>query len=142
MPRIVPVCKYGVSLRGFDVCTRWAKANLGKLQSAGMLTWWCFERFFDTIIWLLSWEIHGRGSRPGRVFVPPSRGAYLFIGSILHQLGEKCDRLGWEGGSQSNAAKPFIQYSLLCLQVFLKNCYLSNSLGTLRLEPDKCIPRL
>jgi len=101
MPSILPVCKYGVSLRGFDVCTRWAKANLGKLQSAGMLTWWCFERFFDTIIWLLSCGIHGRGSRPGRVLVTPSRGAYLFIGLILHQLGGNggmgCDRLGGGG---------------------------------------------
>ncbi len=92
MPRILPVCKYGVSLRGFDVCTRWAKANLGKLQSAGRLTWWWFERFFDTIIWLLSWFRHGRGS-PGLVLVAPIRGVDLFVGLILHQLGEKCDRV-------------------------------------------------
>lgn len=45
-------------------------------------------------------RVHGRGSRPGRVLVAPSRGAYLFIGLILHQMGgnggmgegEWCDR--------------------------------------------------
>ncbi len=79
MPSILPVCKYGVSLRGFDVCTRWAKANFGKLQSAGMLTVWRFWRFSDTIKWLLSWVFHGRGSRPGRVLVAPSRGAFFYL---------------------------------------------------------------
>ena len=79
-----------------------------------------------------SWA--GVGStKPGRVFV-----YWVDFTSI----GGKVRSVGGGGGSQSNAAKPFIQYSLLCLQVFLKNCYLSNSLGTLRLEPDKCIPRL
>lgn len=89
MPRILPVCKYGVSLRGFDVCTRWAKANLGKLQSAGNLTQWWFWRFFDTMIWLLSWGKHGRGSRPGLVFAAPIRGAYLVIGDDFTSIGGK-----------------------------------------------------
>jgi hypothetical protein len=54
-----------------------ANENLGKLQSAGMLTHWRFWRFSDTIIWLLSWVIHGRlksswagvrSTKPGRIF--------------------------------------------------------------------------
>jgi hypothetical protein len=44
-----------------------------------MLTVWRFWRFSDTIKWLLSWVFHGRGSRPGRVLVAPSRGAFFYL---------------------------------------------------------------
>jgi hypothetical protein len=70
-------------------------ANLGKLQSAGMLTHWRFWRFSDTIKWLLSWGKHGRLKSSWAGALTPSRGAYLFIGLILHQMGERA--IGWVG---------------------------------------------
>ncbi len=43
--------------------------------------------------------IHGRGSRPGLVFLAPIRGVDLFVGLILHQMGEKARSVGLgEGG--------------------------------------------
>jgi hypothetical protein len=73
------------------VWTRLDRGNLGKLQSAGMLTHWRFWRFSDTIKWLLSWSRHGRGSRPGRVSLAPSRGAffYLVVGDDFTSIGGK-----------------------------------------------------
>ena len=61
-----------------------------------MLTHWRFWRFSDTIKWLLSWREHGRGSRPGRVFVAPSRGAffYLVVGDDFTSIGGKV-RSSW-----------------------------------------------
>ena len=35
------------------------------------------------------------------VLVAPIRGVDLFVGTILQQLGEKCDRLGWGEENQS-----------------------------------------
>lgn len=65
------------------------------------------------MIWLLSCCCHGRGS-PGLVVLTPIRGVDLFVGLILHQLGENggmgCDRL-FGGVAQVSAefySRPFI----------------------------------